>query len=156
MLGRAGASDSTTDACWRALSACGRGGLQQLVGVEVTTRYGLVAEKLGSGLQNRIQQCDSAPDLHAALSNVRSYKGRTKEKDYMQQIGWLIAQVIVSILLVVTVLLQQKGTGLGGAFGGEGNVYRTRRGLERTLFTTTIILGVLYVLIAGFSVFFNR
>jgi len=74
----------------------------------------------------------------------------------MQQIGWLIAQVIVSILLVVTVLLQQKGTGLGGAFGGEGNVYRTRRGLERTLFTTTIILGVLYVLIAGFSVFFNR
>lgn len=57
-------------------------------------------------------------------------------------------QIIVSILLVVTILLQQKGTGLGAAFGGEGNVYRTKRGLEKILFIGTIILGVIFFITA--------
>ncbi len=73
----------------------------------------------------------------------------------MQQV-LLAVQAIISIILIVVILLQQKGSGLGGAFGGEGNVYRTRRGLERGLFTMTIILGGLYVIVAGYSVFFAK
>ncbi len=74
----------------------------------------------------------------------------------MQQTTLLIIQVIVSIILITIVLLQQKGSGLGGAFGGEGNVYRSRRGLERSLFYLTIIFGTAYVVIAALAVFFLR
>lgn len=55
-----------------------------------------------------------------------------------------IIEVIVSVLLVAVILIQQRGTGLGGVFGGEGNVYVARRGIEKSLFITTIILGVLF------------
>ena len=43
-------------------------------------------------------------------------------------------QVGVAILLVIAILLQQRGSGLSATFGGEGNVYRTKRGLEKILF----------------------
>lgn len=57
-------------------------------------------------------------------------------------------QIVVSILLIVTVLLQQSGSSLGGAFGGADDVTskRTRRGFEKTLFNTTIVLVILFVL----------
>lgn len=52
-----------------------------------------------------------------------------------------IFQIVVSLLLVGAILLQQKGTGLSATFGGgDGNVYRTRRGLERIIFIVTIVL----------------
>ncbi len=57
-------------------------------------------------------------------------------------------QIGVSILLIAAILLQQRGSGLSGVFGGEGNVYRTKRGFERTLFISTIILGFLFLLSA--------
>ena len=57
----------------------------------------------------------------------------------------LIAQVILAIALIASILLQQRGTGLGGAFGGEVTAYRSRRGIERTLFRLTIVLAVLFV-----------
>jgi preprotein translocase subunit SecG len=57
----------------------------------------------------------------------------------------IIAQLILAIALVVAILLQQRGTGLGGAFGGEITAYRSRRGIERTLFRMTIVLAVLFV-----------
>jgi len=58
---------------------------------------------------------------------------------------WIkIAQVIVSILLIVAILLQNRGTGLGSAFGGSGGVYLTKRGLEKKLFIATIVLAVLF------------
>jgi len=58
---------------------------------------------------------------------------------------WLqISQIVISILLIVSILLQQQGSGLGSAFGGEGNVYRARRGVERILFISTIVLCVLF------------
>ena len=58
---------------------------------------------------------------------------------------WIkIAQVIVSILLIVAILLQNRGTGLGSAFGGSGGVYLTKRGLEKKLFIVTIILAVIF------------
>ena len=67
----------------------------------------------------------------------------------MQQWNWpfilTVLQVIWAILLITTILMQQRGTGLGGAFGGTGSVYRSKRGLERTLFRATIGFAILFV-----------
>jgi protein translocase SecG subunit len=54
-------------------------------------------------------------------------------------------QIILSVLLIVCVLLQQTGASMGGAFGGDNFSagYHTRRGAERTLFYSTIVLGIL-------------
>lgn len=60
---------------------------------------------------------------------------------------WLVvAQGILAVALVAAILLQQRGTGLGGAFGGEVTAYRSRRGIERTLFRLTILLATLFVI----------
>lgn len=56
-----------------------------------------------------------------------------------------IAQVVVSSLLIVAILLQARGTGLGSTFGGEGNVYRTKRGVEKILFRSTIVFAVVFL-----------
>ena len=58
-----------------------------------------------------------------------------------------ILQIIISILLVTAILLQGRGGGLSSIFGGRGEVYQTRRGLEKTIFTSTIILGILFLII---------
>ena len=58
----------------------------------------------------------------------------------------VLAQMILGAALIASILLQQRGTGLGGAFGGEVTAYRSRRGIERTLFRLTIVLAVLFVL----------
>ncbi len=55
-------------------------------------------------------------------------------------------QIIVSIALIIAVLLQARGTGLSGTFGGDSAVYRSRRGVERRLWQFTIILLVLFAL----------
>ncbi len=55
-----------------------------------------------------------------------------------------ITQVVFAVLLVVSILLQARGTGLGASFGGEGNVYRTKRGIEKRLFQATIVLAILF------------
>jgi len=68
----------------------------------------------------------------------------------------LAIQVVISILLIASILLQQRGVGLGGAFGGEGNVYRTRRGVERSLFSSTIVLSILFVVFAVLAVFMGK
>ena len=59
-----------------------------------------------------------------------------------------IGQLFVSLGLVVAVLMQARGTGLSGAFGGDSAVYRSRRGVERRLWQFTIILLVLFILFA--------
>lgn len=56
-----------------------------------------------------------------------------------------ISLVIISILITIFVMLQNQGGGLGTAFGGEANFYRTKRGAEKFLFVGTIILGVAFV-----------
>lgn len=64
-----------------------------------------------------------------------------------------IVQLIVSICLIVAVLLQVKGGGLGGLFGGsDAGIYKTRRGAERTLFNLTIGLVVLFFVFSFASV----
>ena len=54
-------------------------------------------------------------------------------------------QIASALFLIIAILLQQRGTGLGAAFGGEGNVYRTKRGIEKKLFVFTIILAILFL-----------
>lgn len=59
--------------------------------------------------------------------------------------NWIkIAQVIASLLLITAILLQNRGAGLGSAFGGSGGVYLTKRGLEKKLFIATIVLAVVF------------
>jgi len=66
----------------------------------------------------------------------------------MRQTILSISLIIISILLVTSILLQQRSSGLGAAFGGEGNVFRTKRGLEKTLFYVSIALSCLFFGIA--------
>ena len=56
-------------------------------------------------------------------------------------------QITLSVLLVATILLQQTGAGVGGAFGGsDGSINYTRRGFEKILFRSSIVLAILFVL----------
>ena len=57
-----------------------------------------------------------------------------------------IGQIIVSIALIAAILLQARGTGLSGTFGGDSAVYRSRRGVERRLWQFTIVLLALFVI----------
>jgi preprotein translocase subunit SecG len=55
-----------------------------------------------------------------------------------------IAQIVIAALLMVAILMQNRGAGLSGVFGGSGNIYRTKRGVEKKLFIATIVLAVLF------------
>jgi protein translocase SecG subunit len=57
----------------------------------------------------------------------------------------IFALIAVDVLLVITVLMQQREGGLSSVFGGEGNVYRSRRGLAKGVHYLTIVLAVLFV-----------
>ncbi len=68
------------------------------------------------------------------------------------------AQIILSVLLVGAILLQRTGAQVGGAFGGSDNMssaFHTRRGLEKTLFTGTIIIAILFAISALLSLVWN-
>lgn len=53
-------------------------------------------------------------------------------------------QIGLSVVLIILILLQSKGSGLSGVFGGEGNVYRTKRGAEKVIFVGTIVVTILF------------
>lgn len=59
-----------------------------------------------------------------------------------------IAQVVISVILIVFVLLQQRGSGLGSVFGGGGEVYHSRRGFEKLLFKGTVIAAFLFLILS--------
>jgi preprotein translocase subunit SecG len=59
-----------------------------------------------------------------------------------------IAQIVVAVALVLVALLQVRGGGLGGIFGQADTVYRTKRGLEKTLFQLTIALVVIFIILS--------
>jgi len=59
-----------------------------------------------------------------------------------------VAQILITVALVTSILFQLHGGGLGGIFGQPDSVYRTRRGIEKTLFRLTIILSVVFVVFA--------
>ncbi len=66
---------------------------------------------------------------------------------HMKPMIYLI-QVILSILLIIVIVIQQKGTGLGSTFGADMAMYRTKRGAEKLLFYATILLSILFILSA--------
>lgn len=63
-----------------------------------------------------------------------------------------VIQIIISVTIIALVLLQTKGSGLGGVFGGDGGIYRTRRGLEKTLYQATIGLAVAFFVVSLLTV----
>lgn len=69
------------------------------------------------------------------------------------QTAFNIAQILVSIALVIVLVLQAKGSGFGSALGGQtSSVFRTRRGVEKTLFNATIVLVAVFLAISLLSV----
>lgn len=55
-----------------------------------------------------------------------------------------LSQLFFAVLLTISVLLQQKGTGLGSAFGGSNSIYSTRRGVDKILFNATIVISIFF------------
>ena len=66
-----------------------------------------------------------------------------------------IVQIIISIIVIGVVLLQARGSGFSATFSSDTSIYRTRRGVEKTLFNVTIGLAVLFVGISILSVIFS-
>jgi len=62
----------------------------------------------------------------------------------MRETVFNIIQLILAILLSVAILLQQKGAGLSGVFGGSSNVYSTKRGFDKVLHYATIVMAVIF------------
>jgi len=57
-----------------------------------------------------------------------------------------LIQILISLLLIAAVIIQARGTGLGNLFGGSGEFYRSKRGVEKILFLATIVLAALFLL----------
>lgn len=65
----------------------------------------------------------------------------------------VVFQIIVAVLLIVSILLQSRGTGLGAGFGGDGGSYYSKRGFERFLLFSSMFLTVLFIVLSGINVF---
>ncbi len=72
---------------------------------------------------------------------------------YCMQTILYIAQIVISLLLIGVILIQNQSAGLGGAFGGDSAVYRTKRGAEKIIFRATIVLIALFMITTLASVF---
>lgn len=59
-----------------------------------------------------------------------------------------VAQIVISVALIVCVLLQARGAGLGSVFGGTGQVFKTRRGIDKLLFNATVVFAILFTVIS--------
>jgi preprotein translocase subunit SecG len=64
----------------------------------------------------------------------------------------LIAQIILGIALTVLIVVQTQNSGAGSVFGSDTTVYRTRRGLEKTMYQATIVLSIIFVLLTMVTV----
>lgn len=67
---------------------------------------------------------------------------------------FITLQVLLSVLLIAAVLLQNRGAGLGQAFGGDAGIYHTKRGLEKRLHQGTILLAIAFLTIAAVQLIF--
>lgn len=63
-----------------------------------------------------------------------------------------IFQIVIAILLIIGVLLQQRGAGLSPVFGGDSSSFRTRRGVEKFVFVVTLILSALFIAAAVLNI----
>ena len=59
---------------------------------------------------------------------------------------YIILQILISILLIILILVQARGAGLGEAWGGSSEFFASRRGMEKIIFTATIVLATLFLL----------
>ncbi|MFC1908581.1 preprotein translocase subunit SecG [Chloroflexota bacterium] len=66
-----------------------------------------------------------------------------------------VAQIVVAVALIIAALLQVRGGGLGGIFGQADTVYRTKRGVEKTLFQLTVALVVIFIILSIVSVWLS-
>lgn len=62
----------------------------------------------------------------------------------MKELIFNISQIVLAILLIIAILLQQKGGGLSNVFGGSGNIYSTKRGVDKVLFYATVVIAILF------------
>lgn len=69
---------------------------------------------------------------------------------------YIITQIALAIVLVALILLQQRGTALGGTFGGGGEFYGTKRGAEQFIFRATIVVATLFLGLALANVLFLK
>ena len=65
------------------------------------------------------------------------------------------ALIVISLVLIGLVLRQARGGGLGSMFGGDGGVYKTRRGMEKTVYNTTIVFAALFLIVSMLTVLFD-
>jgi len=63
-----------------------------------------------------------------------------------------IVQILIAVTLIALTVVQSKGAGLGRAFGGDSSVYRTKRGVEKTMYNLTVILAVVFFVMSLLSV----
>jgi len=63
-----------------------------------------------------------------------------------------IAQILVSLLLIALILMQTRGTGFAAGYSADTSIFRTRRGIERTIFQLTIGVGVAFLIVSILSV----
>ncbi len=64
------------------------------------------------------------------------------------QTFWLSVQIVIAILIIAAVLVQAQGTGLGSSWGGGGETYHTKRGIEKVVFYATIVLTALFSVVS--------
>lgn len=70
---------------------------------------------------------------------------------------WIkIIQIVIAVLLMASILLQSRGSGLSGVFGGSSGVYRTKRGIEKSLFISTIVFATLFFVVAIASLILKK
>jgi preprotein translocase subunit SecG len=67
-----------------------------------------------------------------------------------------VIQIIISLTIIALVLVQVKGGGVGGIFGGAGGIYRTRRGIEKKLYQITIGLTIFFFILSLVAVAVSR
>lgn len=67
-----------------------------------------------------------------------------------------VAQLVISVLLIASILMQSRGAGMGGVFGGSNDIYRTKRGAEKIIFRATIVLAILFMGLAVASIFISK
>jgi len=74
---------------------------------------------------------------------------------YMHEV-FQISQIVTALLLIIFILLQQRGSSLSAAFGGFNAAYRSRRGIEKFLFTATIVIAAIFALVSVAVIFWGK
>lgn len=77
-------------------------------------------------------------------------------RDHPVRTLFAIIQIVLGALLILVVMLQNRGSGLGAAFGGGGEIYQTKRGAEKVIFIATIVIAILFVATAIVNILLER